>query len=35
MESGSSLFWDDLADDLNDPEFRHHYILESERHHSH
>lgn len=24
-------FWDDLAEDLQDPEFRHHYLLESTR----
>lgn len=24
-------FWDDLNEQLQDPEFRHHYILESER----
>lgn len=26
-----SAFWDDLQEDLQDEEFRHHYILESER----
>lgn len=26
-----SAFWDDLAEDLQDPELRHHFILESER----
>lgn len=26
-----SAFWDDLQEDLQDDEFRHHYILESER----
>jgi DNA-binding XRE family transcriptional regulator len=29
--TSSSVFWDDLAEDLQNPEFRHHYILESER----
>ena len=24
-------FWDDLSDDLQDPEFRRHYLLETER----
>jgi DNA-binding XRE family transcriptional regulator len=27
----ASAFWDDLAEDLKDPELRHHFILESER----
>jgi ribosome-binding protein aMBF1 (putative translation factor) len=26
-----SAFWDDLAEDLKDPELLHHFILESER----
>lgn len=30
-QSFRSVFWDDLEEDLKDPEFRRHYILESER----
>ena len=26
-----SVFWDDHVRDLDDPEFRHHYVLESRR----
>jgi DNA-binding XRE family transcriptional regulator len=31
MSAAENVFWDDLAEDLENPELRHHYILESER----
>ena len=31
MATAPTAFWDDLAEDLRDPDLRHHYILESER----
>lgn len=31
MATAPTTFWDDLNEDLKDPEHRHHYILESER----
>lgn len=29
--NGNSAFWDDLDRDMQDPEFRHHFLLQSER----
>lgn len=31
MDKAKSAFWDDLAEDLKDPEFRREYVLESVR----
>lgn len=31
MATAPTAFWEDLAEDLRDPELLHHYILESER----
>jgi hypothetical protein len=29
--AGGGAFWDDLDRDMQDPEFRHHFLLQSQR----